>query len=192
MITISSNINDFLKAYKKRVEKIKEILLGIAEKLANKMAQDMYAEINRTENIWAIEQTEAQHDESGKMGFHKGKSFDYWFDIQLLENNSARVSIGQKAETHKLKDGTIVNPAFFIEFGFGIVGQNNPAKNAEAVGWVYNKNNHEEAWQYTGWDFLDHISDGAKGVNFMYNTIEKHRGNWSNYLKELFKEQMNG
>jgi hypothetical protein len=192
MITISSNINEFLKTYRKKVEKIKNVLLGIAEKLANQMAQDMYNEIKRTENIWAIEDNLNNHDETGKMGFHMGKDFNYWFDIQLLENNSARVTIGQKAEPHILKDGTIVNPAFFIEFGFGIVGQNNPAKNSEAVGWVYNKNNHEKAWQYLGWDFVDHISDGAKGINFMYNTIEKYRGNWSNYLKQLFKEQMDG
>ena len=37
-----------------------------------------------------------------------------------------RVSIGEKITPHNMSDGNRVNPAYFIEFGFGIVGQNNP------------------------------------------------------------------
>lgn len=192
MIRVTSNINEFLKNYKKKVKRFKKVLLGIAEKVANQIAKDMYEEIKRTENIWAIDDKPNFHDETGKMGFHTKKNFDYWFDIESTSENSVKVSIGNKAETHKMNDGTIVNPAFFIEFGFGIVGQNNPAKNTEAVGWSYNINKHTEPWYYIGWDFDDHISDGAKGVNFMYNTIQKYRANWETYIKGLLKEQANG
>ena len=192
MIKVNSNIKDFLKNYKKKVDKLKTALLGIAEKLAKKMSEDMYKEIQRTEDVWAIYEPENEQDETGKMAYHKGKSFDYWFTIESIDNNSVKVSIGDNARKHVMSDEAIVNPAFFIEFGFGIVGQSNPMKNSEAYSWIYNRNHHITAWGYAGWDGKGHISKGAEGTNFMYNTIQKYKDNWNSYLKELLEEQANG
>lgn len=193
MITVKSNIKQFLENYRKKVENFKVVLNTVAEKLATRMAHDMYEEIARTENVWAIDDKPNFHDETGKMGYaHTGKSFEYWFDIQHTSDRSVRVGIGENIQPHLMSDGNLVNPAYFIEFGFGIVGQNNPMKNADAYNWIYNKKNHNEAWYYGGYDAEIHLSDGAKGINFMYNTIQRYKDNWQKYLGELLKEQANG
>jgi hypothetical protein len=198
MISIKSNIKEFLQNYRKKVANFKVVLNSIAEKLATRMAHDMYDEIARTENVWAIDDKPNFHDETGKMGFHTGKGFEYWFDIQPTSESSVRVSIGEKIIPHRMEDESLVNPAYFIEFGFGVVGQRNPMKNADVYNWKYNINNHTEGgfpsspWAYSGFDGKVHISDGAKGINFMYNTIQRYKDNWQQYLKELLKEQANG
>ena len=197
MITVTSNIDEFLKHYQKRIQNFKSFLGTIAEKLANRMAHDMYEIIQKTENVWAIDDKSNFHDETGKMGFHTSKGFDYWFEIQPTSETSIRVSVGEKVTPHKMKDGTRVNPAYFIEFGFGVAGQKKPMENATKLNWKYNVNNHKEGgippspWAYTGFDGEMYISDGAIGTNFMYNTFEDYRNNWKQYLKELM-EQANG
>jgi hypothetical protein len=178
MITISSNIDDFLKAYRKRVEKFKEVLFGIAEKLATRMATDMAYEITSLRSVW---------EEEGNLD----EISNFNFDIQVIDNNSVRVLIGSELTPLEMEDGTLVNPIYFIEFGFGIVGQQNPKKNHEKYDWEYNINQHNRAWYYYGKAGQKFRSKGREGINFMYNTIEKYRTNWQEYFKELM-EQENG
>lgn len=199
MIKVSSNINEFLKHYKKRVSNFKDMLENIAEKLAKRMSEDMYKEIQENEAMWAPFNPETEQNERGKMGTYKGKSFDFWFEINSMGENAVRVSIGEKIKPHEMSDHSLVNPAYFIEFGFGIIGQQSPAKNAELYGWSYNKNNHskynnppDDPWIYEGFDHWLRQSRGAEGINFMYRTIDKYRNGWKYYLKELLEEQANG
>lgn len=188
MITVKSNIDKFLKNYRKKVEARKSVLNGIAEKLAKKMSNDMKDIIKREMYVWSPDAD--NNDETGKMAYHRSK-IDNMFSIESLGYNSVRVSIGDNLQKHDMGDGNLVNPAYFIEFGFGLRGQANPANNHEKYGWKYNLNSHNDAWYYEGWDGEFHISDGTVGTNFMYNTIQEYRNNWKKYLNELMAEAKN-
>ena len=72
-----------------------------------------------------------------------------------------------------MSDGTLVNPAFFIEFGFGILGEKAPMKDHEKCEWEYNINGHTKGWSYLGRDGDFHGSKGRVGTNFMYNAKQK-------------------
>lgn len=178
MITIKSNIKEFLNNYRKITENFKVVLNNIATKLAEKIVQDMKTEIETNRFQWA----------------EKG-SLEYISNIDFLitptSNKSVMVSIGDNLKKHIMSDGTLVNPVFFIEFGFGIVGQNNPSKNHELFDWEYNINNHTDAWWYMGFDGQFYQTKGSKGINFLYKTLHRKKNVWVNYLKELLKENAN-
>lgn len=174
-VKVKSNIKEFLENYRKKVENFKVILNTIAEKLAQKMVEFMRNEIETNRFQWA---------EKGKLETITNVDFA----ITPLGEKSVRVSIGDNLRKYTMSDGTLVNPAFFIEFGFGIVGQNNPKKNHEYFDWEYNINGHTHAWFYVGFDGQFYESKGVEGINFMY----KAQLNAKQYLKELLKEQANG
>lgn len=187
MITIKSNIKEFLKAYRERVDKVKNVLNTFAEKLAERMREDMNQAIISSKAIWApvveSDNPKEKQDERGKMGTYSSIPIS----ISSIGENAVRVSIGDTLRPHTMKDGKVVNPAFFIEFGFGIIGQNNPMQNANEFGWIYNKSGHQEAWWYVGFDGGFRLSAGAKGINFMYNTIQRYKEGWKKFLQELME-----
>ena len=188
MITVNSNINEFLENYRKRVANFKTVLNSIAQKLAERMSADMKKIIFDETYTWSPDAED--NDETGKMAYHRG--VDISFDITSIGDNAVRVSIGGNLDKHEMSDGTMVNPIYFIEFGFGLRGKENPATNHSKFGWEYNKNSHNDAWWYEGWDGEWHLSDGAKGTNFMYRTIDAYRNGWKQYLKEIMTEIKNG
>ena len=176
MISVKSNINEFLKNYRKKASNFKNSLNGIAEKLAKRMSEDMKSLI----------QTDKRWQEHGNLSTINEVSFD----IESIGDNAVRVSIGDNLPKLVMTDGTLVNPSFFIEFGFGIVGERTPKKNHDKYNWEYNINQHKTAWmfRYNG-ELME--SEGREGINFMYNTIQDYRTNWLKYLKELM-ESANG
>lgn len=201
MIKVSSNINSFLKHYKKKVEAFKASLDDLAYKLAQKMSSDMAYEIASLRYVWT---------EEGNLDKVSGVDFN----IVKTSETSVRVTIGDSLPKITVGDSQIsrlrgrvpqeVNPVYFIEFGFGIAGERNPQKNHEEHGWEYNINQHKSAWFYYDstvvpaedgsgeWKPPLLRSEGRQGINFMYNTIEKYRGNWLMYVSELIKENYDG
>ena len=179
MITIKSNIKDFLNNYKKKVENFKVVLNTVAEKLAQKIIEYMKNEIETNRFQWA---------EKGKLE----TITNVGFTITPTSDKSVRVFIGDNLRKYKMKDGTLVNPVFFIEFGFGIVGQDNPSKNHEYFDWEYNINGHTDAWWYLGFDGEFYETKGTQGINFMYKALIDKKEDWKAYLKKLLKEQANG
>lgn len=179
MISVKSNINGFLENYKKKAKSFQFVLDNTANKLALKVIEEMKKEIETNRFQWA---------EKGKL--ETISNID--FKIEPIGEKSVRVSIGDNLRKYTMSDGTLVNPVFFIEFGFGIVGQNNPKKNHELFDWEYNINGHTEAWWYIGFDGEFYQTEGVEGINFIYKTIYERKEYWQNYLKELLKEQANG
>ena len=177
MISVKSNIKGFIENYKKKVANLNIVLNNIANKLAEKMSTDMKSLI----------QTDSKWKEHGNLS--KINNVD--FRIEPISQNSVRVHIGEKLPKFEMSDGTLVNPAFFIEFGFGIIGQNSPKQGAEKHDWQYNIRGHKDAW-YFWYEGVLMESEGREGINFMYNTIQRYKDNWQNYLKELLKENANG
>lgn len=175
MITIKSNIDKFLENYKKKVEATQKSLLNIAEKLAQKMSSDMAFEISQLRYVWV---------EEGKLSTISNIDFS----IEIIGASSVRVSIGNNLTPFAMSDGTLVNPVYFIEFGFGIVGQDNPKENHSKYDWEYNIHNHDSAWYYRGLNGELLKSSGREGINFMYRVIQDYKNNWKKYLKELIGE----
>lgn len=60
--------------------------------------------------------------------------------------------------------------AKYVEFGTGIVGENNPHPNPD--GWQYDINRHgDNGWFYIGRDGEWHWTKGMPARPFMYNTV---------------------
>lgn len=188
MIGINSNIDKFINKYTKRVNAITKTLQEIAEKMAQRMSTDMALEISRNRTLWEesggtmsrIDSIDFDIRDNGKCGY-----------IVEIGNNLPKVLVGDsKASALRQFLGyepKLVNPIYFIEFGFGIIGENNQSPHHDEYGWYYNLNQHKDAWYYRDSGNL-FSSMGTKGINFMYNTIEKYRVDWKKYLFTLIKE----
>lgn len=188
MIGINSNIDKFIKKYTKKVDAITKSLEDIANKIAQRMSMDMALEISKNRATWEesggtlskIDNIDFDISSNGKGGY-----------IVEIGNNLPLVTVGDsKASSLRQFLGyetKLVNPIYFIEFGFGIIGESNKSPHNEEYGWYYNLNQHKGAWYYRDSGNL-YRSSGTKGINFMYNTIEKYRLEWKNYLITLIKE----
>ena len=177
MIKITSNINQFLKNYKKKVNNFTSILTSLAEKLALRMSNDMKEYIQR-DRRW---------QEHGNLS--RIENVD--FRSELVNSNTVRVHIGENLPKFEMTDGSLVNPAFFIEFGFGIVGERNPKINHSKYNWKYNVRGHKESW-FFWYDGTLMESEGREGINFLYNIMQEYKKNWKKYFYELVMEIENG
>lgn len=177
MIKVSSNINEFLKHYKKRIHNFKDMLDNLAEKLARRMSDDM-KNIIQSDRRWQEHGNLSQIDNVD-------------FTIEKINGSTVKVSVGENLPKFKMTDGTLVNPAFFIEFGFGIVGENKPKEGKDRYGWEYNIRGHKESW-FFWYDGILMESEGREGVNFIYQTMDNYRKNLQKYIKELLEGQENG
>ena len=182
MITVKSNITEFLKNYRKKVGDFKSTLNVLAEKLVERIKADMLRVIEGKQFVW--------QEEAGNLAEIEPSDID--FTTTQVGENTIRVSIGERLPRFPMSDGTRVNPIYFIEFGFGIEGQENPMANTEKYGWRYNINHYIDGWTYLDSDGEEQFSRGREGTNFLYNTIETYRTNWKQYVAEIMTEIGNG
>lgn len=177
MIKLTSNVKQFSENYKKKAYQTTSALNGLAEKLAKRMSNDMKESI----------QKDRRWQEHGNLS----RIDNVDFRSEIINSNTVRVHIGENLPKFGMKDGTLVNPAFFIEFGFGIVGQQNPKQNHSAYNWEYNISGHKESW-FFWYDGILMESEGREGLNFIYNIMQEYKNNWKKYLSELILEMKNG
>jgi hypothetical protein len=192
MIVVKTNIGEFIKRYQKKVDKFKSVLSTFAEKLAKKMCDDMLDAINRAKSDWNEPQSFLDTLTINESTFNI-----------TISGNIAKVTIGENLPLRELgnteysivakaQKPTYVNPIYFIEFGFGVVGEKKPSPHSKKFDWEYNINRHgrqtEDPWHYRD-EMIDlQTSSGKEGINFMYNTIQKYREEWKNYFFELLEE----
>ena len=190
MITVRSNINEFLKGYTEKTNRLQAVLKNFAKKLAERMAEDMNSKIESSKSKWAEPQIFL--DTLPKVDF----------DIKETGNNSVIIEIGNNLPKRKVgntvysiypetQQEKFINPIFFIEFGFGVKGEQKPSEIYTTYGWKYNLNDHGSKTE-NPWKFYDEMrslrtSSGQEGINFMYNTIEEYKDKWKDYLKELLE-----
>ena len=158
------------------------MLNSLAQKLVERIKTDMLKAITDKEFAW--------HEADGNISEIEISDID--FTTTQISENTIRVSIGEKLPRFAMSDGTLVNPIYFIEFGFGIVGQENPMNNRDKYNWRYNINGHTVEWVYKDRYGDYQTSKGAEGTNFLYNTIETYRTNWKQYVAEILGEVSNG
>lgn len=109
-----------------------------------------------------------------------------------IKDNKATIYIGRDTKKITMQDGTTVNPYYFIEFGWGIVGENNPVNYHLQNGWIYNVNKHTQAWWYVGYNGEPRASYGRQGIDFLYNAMKKLKPNLEAALGERLKKRWYG
>jgi len=77
--------------------------------------------------------------------------------------------------SRSVKDGFVIEVngeyALYVEFGTGIVGEENPHPNALQEGWEYDMNDHgENGWFYIGADGIRHWTKGMPARPYIYQT----------------------
>ncbi len=162
-----------------------EHLNKIANKIANKVRDFIELTYTSTKIIW--------QEENGNLKEISGN------DVKVI-NDSTRffVTIGAETTPFEMPKRTeksgqqyqglpkFVNPYFFIEFGFGIIGANNSSKYANKFGWKYNIRPYSNRWHFKGLDGTRTESRGGKGAN----AIGKLATNFRQICEEVITEEM--
>lgn len=192
MVVVKSNVDKVIKSFTKFRNAVKLSLEDIGEKIALLMVQDMQEEIERNRNVWL--QPNGNLENVGYV--------DY--TITKIEGNKIRVTLGDAMPLIQVGDTYFslphnqhteyVNPLYFIEFGWGCVGEENPKQLAQRYSWEYNTNDHggvnPDPWGFYGNDGFLTETRGREGINFLYNTIQDYRDKWKTILVSLIKENM--
>lgn len=182
-IQVKSNYNQFIKRLKKIPDMLETAGKDFVEHILKLMRQDMINEINLHRTEW---------EDGGAMDvWANGADIEKAIQYELSESGkTGRIVV--KSDPITLANGDEVNPFFFIEFGYGIIGQNNPALYASSNGWIYNINNHQNfiiyAYDNMAGEKETVKTQGTKGINFFYNTVAKYRNNWKQYAEEYLKK----
>lgn len=178
MINIKSNIDNFIKQFKDKANKISSSIQETPKIIVQQMIEEMKSIIERERSVWT--------SVSSPLEYVSGDDFT----IEQT-SNSCVVYIGRNTNKIVAKDGARINPYFFIEFGFGIRGEKNPKTNHDLYGWKYNINKHERSWFYVGYDGEKHWTVGKEGTNFMYTTIQKYKNKWQEIVMKNIKGAIN-
>lgn len=192
MILVKSNIDNLIKSFEKFRNAYKVSLETIAERLGKVMCEEMISEIERSRSIWL--QPNGNLENVANIDYTITKSGENFIRVTLGENlplikvGDTRYSLPQN------KKISYVNPLYFIEFGWGVIGEQNPKNGTTTYSWKYNINEHgrqtENPFYFWGNDGMLVETQGREGVNFLYNTLEKYRTKWKQTLINLIKENM--
>lgn len=180
-IRVKSNYNDFIKHISKLPEIIDIEMQDLLRQSLEDMVNDMKSDIQSMRSTW-LERGSALDE----LDSHEGLGNDIEYE---LEGNKATIYVGRNTSKLTMKDGRQINPYFFIEFGYGIEGQNNPVQYAAQNGWAYNINGHKKSWSYEAWysvsdDPIYIHSTGRQGIDFFYKAVRKYRQNWEKLAEE--------
>lgn len=183
-IQIKSNYNDFIKSIKAIPKEIDNRTRAILSELLEDMCIDMKKQIQVSMSEWV-------DAPNGNMSTGLGNDITYEINEK---GNGGTIYVGRNTKPITLSNGNTVNPYMFIEFGFGIVGEESPAKYAAQNLWDYNINHHKNWIVYGNSDYpLTKSKDdlvftkGTKGIDFFYNTISKYRKELKNLAERYSK-----
>jgi hypothetical protein len=192
MVVVASNVEKVLKKFEKYRTAIKLTIDQIAEKLAKSMVDDMLADIEQQRPTWL--QPNGNLERVDNIGYNISKLEDGFIRITLGENLPLIRTGNTKYSLENNKHYTWVNPLYFIEFGFGVLGENNPKEGTNRYDWIYNTNEHgretENPYTFKGLDGQLVETEGGEGINFLYNTIQKYRNSWKDLLLTMVKESL--
>ena len=173
MVNIKSNASELAQKYSMLQNKLSENAQVISQLVAEEVSKDIKLAITSS-SIW--------RESTGTM------SEQYGDDVQVeVSGNSAIVKVGENTQPIIMNDGSQVNPYFFIEFGFGILGGSSPAPNSSNYDWNYNINQHSEPWLIPNTDVY---SSGTVGINFIYNIVYGNKQKYSKIVKDYLMEDL--
>lgn len=126
----------------------------------------------------------------------KERLLESGYDVRSLLKNIWYRPYGNNKYRIAIRDNNQKEIMYFLEFGTGIVGEDNPHEKAAEYGWEYNVNNRAEDWAseehyfptgynsqgefvgFRGWWYIDpttksmSFTSGLKAVSYIYDTIK--------------------
>lgn len=183
-IKIKSNFDQFMKRMQAIPRNIEIFSKEVVENVLKRMCEDMKRELTLASDLWkdngGLETiyntnggTDVEYELSGS-----GKSGTIY-----VGRNTSKILVGKDDKQNA------VNPYLFIQFGFGLAGQEKPVEYAVQRGWQYNINNHTEAWWYWGLNGQKQYTTGQVGYDFFYSVLRKYRKEWKRIAEEALLEQ---
>lgn len=175
-IKLKSNYSEFIKRIEAIPKNLEVSMTEAVENILKRMCEDMKRELSSASDYWK--------DNGGLETIYNingGTDVEYEVD-----GNSGTIYVGRNTSLIKMKDGKTVNPYLFIQFGFGIRGQDNPVEYAVQRRWQYNINEHTEAWWYWGLNGKKQYTEGQVGFDFFYSVLKKYRTEWKDIANEAF------
>ena len=163
---IRSNYNQFDRHIKDVADMLDPDAYLAMDEVLDEICEEMKQEIISKKDTWCEAWSPLEKD--------KSLGTDITYEIK---DNKATIYVGRNTDKLTMQDGTTVNPYYFIEFGWGIVGENNPINYHLQNGWLYNINHHTQAWWYVGYNGEPRASYGRKGIDFLYNAMKKLKPN---------------
>lgn len=146
---------------------------SILEKIANRVRSYIIDDYKLNGSIW--------REVNGNLETVDGD------DVVVEKKGSAYiVALGRNTQPFEMTDGAFVNPYFFIEFGFGLIGEKNSIKNAPDFGWRYNIRPWKNGWHFTGLDGTSTWSAGRRGVGTISTLIN---GQFERIVNEVMAEE---
>lgn len=174
MLKIKSNIKTFNRKFAKFTNNFNKKI----EKAIEDITNQFYNQIVTNINLYLPDPKQVD-DFSFMYDINITKENDMLFLIKLGEN-SGRVAT----------DGTIVNPFYYFEFGFGMVGLGGFSNYDKAFdfGWDYDVNNHS----YFGWYYkingVNYWTDGFEGLGFLQKTVNWYKDNKEEIIKNALEK----
>lgn len=193
-VVMRDNYDEFMKTFinKTRIIVEDETMMKATRDLLEKMCAEMRQIIQENRPIW-------EEPFSQMEALELGDDVDY-----ELTENGGRILVGQRTQRIQvgsakysgqkrlIENKALVNPYLFIEFGWGIAGEQAPVKYAYQRGWKYNINDHQQAWVFLGTDMKAHKTAGRVGIDFFYSVINKYRKEWKKIFKDAILREIKG
>ena len=117
--------------------------------------------------------------------------FSFINDIKIEKVNDLLFKIKLGDNSGRLaKDGTVVNPFYYYEFGFGIMGEGTYKNYFEAIqfGWAYDVNLH----CYAGWTYkvngTTYWTNGVNGLGFLQRTVDWYKDNKDKIISDALQK----
>lgn len=173
----SNNFDKTIESYIERLKRLKyieDIKTLILTSVANAMVNDMKMLLSGNIPEWSYPMPDG-NDSSYQPSANE-------IQLKSVSNGVATITVGDNAPLIQMSkkgkytpnsDGAMVNPFFFIEFGFGLKGEANPIDNITSYDWEYNINNHTNDKAQFSWKI-----NGAVGVGFIQHTIRDYSTRW--------------
>lgn len=175
--SLKSNYNDFIKRLSKIPEAVDIETQSAMNTLLSEMCESMKQIINSERATW--------FEYGSPLSAISGDDITY----SLTDDGTGGIIyVGKNTEPFEMSDGRTVNPYLFIQFGFGIQGQNNPVQYATQRRWEYNINEHTKGWAFIGIDDEPHWTTGRIGIDFFYRVIEEYKEKWKEVLTNAYKK----
>lgn len=192
MVTIkSTGVDEIIKSVKKIQENVSVTnITPMLDKIAEKVKDYIINEYQRNGTIWQEKNGNLQEVSGDDVVIIKGVG-SYIITIGSKTQPFDMLSYERLTNPNYSGLPSEVNPYFFIEFGFGIDGENNQIENAPKFGWRYNIRPWSNGWHFTGKDGTGTWSTGGRGIGAISKLVGQggRNGEFERIVNQIIAEE---